>query len=315
MGFDTAFIVETPIDVDYLVCQICHDVMEKPVTVCQQGHNFCKKCITDWCSSRSVGDRNCPNCRQPVCKNLILNRPLESIILSKKVQCPIEYVCSKTSSFKDAYCNWERNLSKYLETHFSLLKMKMDRCGFSSKWSKFVKDCDGELKKLKQEVDVCHDQLLLKWNRLMEKHQITKKWTKVSVTWPCPKGFNKKAEKREMRFAQEVILKNAGDAKVTLGLGMINKHDDVPYFYIGFNDVENLCVTNVKVHLKGKVGKKLKVAGFTNVRHRKSYYLPLQLRETSEDCSFTDFQQMFKATEIKLTFKMKGVPVVSAESD
>ena len=80
MGFDTALLLD-PLNED-LVCVLCHDVMQKPTTVCSEGHTYCRDCV----DSLPL-PRRCPMCRSDVLQTLMLNRPLQNMIGRLRVKC------------------------------------------------------------------------------------------------------------------------------------------------------------------------------------------------------------------------------------
>jgi hypothetical protein len=54
----------------HLECPICVDIFEKPVTLPQCGHTFCRRCCTKW--FRGKPKRTCPLCKQAVRKDHVL---------------------------------------------------------------------------------------------------------------------------------------------------------------------------------------------------------------------------------------------------
>ena len=85
MGFDTKLFVQQPVDT-HITCAICYDVLEKPTTVCCNGHTFCAGCIATW--GLLPNGKECPDCRQVMATTKLLNRPLQSIIMGSTIQCP-----------------------------------------------------------------------------------------------------------------------------------------------------------------------------------------------------------------------------------
>ena len=80
MGFDTGLLLD-PLNED-LVCALCHDVMQRPTTACNEGHTYCRDCIDNVPSPR-----RCPMCRSEALPTLMLNRPLQNMIGRLRVQC------------------------------------------------------------------------------------------------------------------------------------------------------------------------------------------------------------------------------------
>jgi len=128
MGFDTELFSRQPVD-NNLTCGICKEVLEKPTTVCAEGHMFCAACIADWERERC----DCPTCRENIISK-ILCRPVQNIIMDLQVSCPeiIEYTVSNTKrlcresdddvgaskrSLSAKTCDWIGTLSEYLESH------------------------------------------------------------------------------------------------------------------------------------------------------------------------------------------------------
>jgi hypothetical protein len=172
---------------------------------------------------------------------------------------------------------------------------------------------------LKQEVALSHARLLRDWNRLIQKHQKMKEpWTTVKIVWRLQKFDDMNKHKHVLYHTAKKRIVNDG-VKIIVGIGMINRLDDVRYFYIGIKNAKDISVRKPKVIFKGAVGEELKVdCGFTGVRHNANYYFPLMLRGTSQECRSTDFQRIFQATpnpKFVVTFEMKGSPVVRVPSD
>lgn len=80
MGFDTGILLD-PLNED-LVCALCHDVIQRPTTVCSEGHTYCRECVEN-----VPPPRRCPMCRCDVLPTLMLNRPLQNMISRLRVQC------------------------------------------------------------------------------------------------------------------------------------------------------------------------------------------------------------------------------------
>jgi hypothetical protein len=133
MGFETELFVKQPVD-DNLMCHICHDVLEKPTTICGEGHMFCADCVHDWMMNRN----DCPECRNPTTSR-ILCRPVQNMIMDLQVNCPevVKYEVKETNkddtkrakkegdkdvgtakrSITEKTCGWQGTLTDYLERH------------------------------------------------------------------------------------------------------------------------------------------------------------------------------------------------------
>lgn len=76
MGFETELFVEKPLDV--FICAVCHDVLNNPVCGCDEGHLFCRSCITPV--------KVCPLDQGKIIK-LVPSRAMESLINTLRVCC------------------------------------------------------------------------------------------------------------------------------------------------------------------------------------------------------------------------------------
>ena len=83
MGFSTEAFIE-PVD-DELLCMICQDVFDAPVTACRELHTFCSGCLTD---VRNSMNSRCPSCREELQATDTANRLLANMIAKKQVRCP-----------------------------------------------------------------------------------------------------------------------------------------------------------------------------------------------------------------------------------
>ncbi len=133
MGFDTNLFAN-PVDEDH-VCVICSCVLERPTTVCREGHVFCAGCIDDW----DLRSNTCPTCRQTTMTNRILCRPVQNQIMALQACCPEKVEveqeesgllsrASKRARGNDGTsvatttctvraCGWQGTLANYLERH------------------------------------------------------------------------------------------------------------------------------------------------------------------------------------------------------
>ena len=86
MGFDTDMFVN-PVD-DNLRCTICFSVYDRPCTVCENGHVYCKPCIAAWeGNTGNQQNKKCPDCRGVMPQVKVLNQPLQRIVLNLQVAC------------------------------------------------------------------------------------------------------------------------------------------------------------------------------------------------------------------------------------
>ncbi|CAB9523669.1 E3 ubiquitin ligase that [Seminavis robusta] len=122
MGFEELEFVDEPVDKN-LTCIICLSVMKAPTTICPNGHTCCADCIA---IAQAQDHHECPECRERLLENKVLNRPLQSIIMGLRVKCPNMrdvYVDKsknnnpkRTSRSGDA-CSWVGTLSDFLVSH------------------------------------------------------------------------------------------------------------------------------------------------------------------------------------------------------
>ena len=86
MGIDVALFLSPP--AEDLICPICTDVLESPVSACGEGHSFCDDCLRK-CVCRTDSPK-CPTCRaevpkgQPMVKNILV----KNLIGAMPVRCP-----------------------------------------------------------------------------------------------------------------------------------------------------------------------------------------------------------------------------------
>jgi len=64
-------------------CGVCSQVMIDPVSVCKEGHDFCKKCIETWKKEKP----NCPNCRVALLSVFPKSRAVQARINESLVYC------------------------------------------------------------------------------------------------------------------------------------------------------------------------------------------------------------------------------------
>ena len=67
---------------EVLTCPICHEYMIPPITVCQGGHNICRKCRP---TLQIKGGSKCPRCRKALLDTR--NVALETIARGLKYPC------------------------------------------------------------------------------------------------------------------------------------------------------------------------------------------------------------------------------------
>lgn len=89
MGFDRSLFLAEPGD-DF-ICTLCEDVLDTPVSACQEGHTFCRGCLQKW-ADQLKADRKpitCPNCRAKVSSvaSASRNRIVENLISAMSVRC------------------------------------------------------------------------------------------------------------------------------------------------------------------------------------------------------------------------------------
>lgn len=122
MGFDPALFVNQPVD-EYAICSICQDVMDQPTMVCNQGHSFCLDCITAW----QKVNRDCPDCRTQLYRNMPFNRALHGMIRGFQVSCP-------EKEDDNTRCVWQGSLGMYLDSHAKtecpFIKVSCIDCGW-----------------------------------------------------------------------------------------------------------------------------------------------------------------------------------------
>ncbi|XP_068742010.1 RING finger protein 151-like [Montipora capricornis] len=105
---------------DKFICSICFAVFNHPVT-CQDGHSFCKECITKW----QLNNTRCPVDRSNLRGLLVRNLALEGAIAKRIVKC--------TSTIaRPGGCHWTGPLSS-LESHLPCCDMKVVECKFKGR--------------------------------------------------------------------------------------------------------------------------------------------------------------------------------------
>lgn len=105
---------------DEFICSICFAVFNHPVT-CQDGHSFCKECITKW----QVNNTRCPVDRSNLRGLLVRNLAVEGAIAKRRVKC--------TSTIaRPGGCHWTGPLSS-LESHLPCCDMKVVECKFKGR--------------------------------------------------------------------------------------------------------------------------------------------------------------------------------------
>lgn len=127
MGIDQHLFLD-PID-EELICSICSDVYDTPVTGCEQGHLFCESCLRQWISVRtsrhaastsasasvpSTSTCPCPIDRHPLHTQLTRVRTVENIVSKLIVTC--RYACNDED---DVLCTWTgpyRDLQSHITT-------------------------------------------------------------------------------------------------------------------------------------------------------------------------------------------------------
>ena len=126
MGFDRSLFLSAPDD-DF-ICALCADVLDTPVSACQEGHTFCRECLQKW-ADKLKADRKPitrPNCRAKVSSvaSASRNRIVENLVSAMSVRCKhAEAPTSGDASAKKlcsgdaaATCQWTGKKSK-LEAH------------------------------------------------------------------------------------------------------------------------------------------------------------------------------------------------------
>ncbi len=79
MGLDSNLFVAQPVN-ENLICNLCWDVLDKPMSACAQGHTFCSSCLT-----KVVEKAICPTCRGPRIESVF--RPLQNILGALQMRC------------------------------------------------------------------------------------------------------------------------------------------------------------------------------------------------------------------------------------
>ena len=92
-GFPSNIFVTTP--QENLECSICLDVKRDPVSLCQEGHTFCRDCIT---RARNSASFKCPTCRESIPAGALYtkNRTEKQIIEQLITKC--EYATPQSSA-------------------------------------------------------------------------------------------------------------------------------------------------------------------------------------------------------------------------
>ena len=94
--------------------------VNKPVS-CQDGHSFCKDCISQWQSDHTL----CPVDRRVLSGTLVRNRAVEGAISRRVMKCP------STISLPGG-CNWTGSTAS-LENHLLHCDMKVVECNFKTR--------------------------------------------------------------------------------------------------------------------------------------------------------------------------------------
>ena len=82
MGFDPQLFAVKPCS--EFLCTVCSEVLDKPMCVCQEGHTFCKACISRWLEKQQT----CPTCRCAISQaSLRPSRIVETLIGALDVCC------------------------------------------------------------------------------------------------------------------------------------------------------------------------------------------------------------------------------------
>lgn len=119
-GYKTSIFVSQPVDESYL-CPICMDVLRNAVSVCSEGHLFCKACI----SSAVQRTGRCPLCRSKIkACNFHKVRLLNDAISQFVVKCET----SRTYNGYTETCPWTGPLRDLAEhrNHHCPVKLKYD---------------------------------------------------------------------------------------------------------------------------------------------------------------------------------------------
>lgn len=137
MGHDTAIFLAQPVD-DNFICGICQDVLNRPTTVCADGHTFCQACLE--ATQATDQEFRCPVCRSEPLAAFALNRPLQNMISVLDVRCPHHDAAdalpkpkkrskkaASSSSEEPKGCVWQGEL-KDLETHLRSCPLEAVDC-------------------------------------------------------------------------------------------------------------------------------------------------------------------------------------------
>jgi hypothetical protein len=111
-------------------CVICLNILQDPHIICEEGHNLCKNCIQSMDLSLLTNNNLfLPNTNKqcPVCKTILLNKPIKNILLSNIFQ-DIENKLSKFIKYKKGdvvdvphtyFFSADNNLPEYIETEIT----------------------------------------------------------------------------------------------------------------------------------------------------------------------------------------------------
>lgn len=93
-----------------LICPICFDVLRDAVSVCEEGHVYCKDCVTDL--ARDLTPQRCPECRR-------------AITSKHKVRAVIRTVEGLITKCKYKNCHWTGSL---VEREGHIVRCYNDTC-------------------------------------------------------------------------------------------------------------------------------------------------------------------------------------------
>lgn len=110
-------------------CVICLNILQDPHIICEEGHNLCKKCIKSmdnsiFMTNHSLFISNHIKRECPVCKTVLLNKPVKNILLSN-IFIDIENKLSTFIKYKkgdrvdvsqEYFFNVDNELPQYIET-------------------------------------------------------------------------------------------------------------------------------------------------------------------------------------------------------
>jgi hypothetical protein len=145
MGYDQELFEQLP-NSDF-VCQICCDVLQKPMSACSEGHLFCHCCIGRWLDQ---GKTTCPSCRAGITRQGLSHiRAIQNIIDGLDICCPNfndQQDCppraskrARTEPFKleaPSSCIWKGKV-KNLDQHTQHCPFEVVECPFKEHGCKF----------------------------------------------------------------------------------------------------------------------------------------------------------------------------------